>query len=152
MDLPPFLKQAIKEHNTIDMDKLIHSHLHWLAGLQGTTAPPSVHRAFCKLDEVPKNWRLAATSIPNAMEHDTFTHTYNLEIDYGLLYFPWWTAGRHHFPITLHTPVMLAPMLALQPILNEYPLGRILGFGGFEMTIPNVEIAINEWRLQYEPR
>ncbi len=149
MKLPPILKQAINEHNKIDMDKLIHSHLEWLAELQGTTAPPSMHRAFCKLDEVPKNWRLAANSIPNAMASDIFVHTYHLEFDYGLLYFPWWAKSRQHFPIRLSTAVMLAPMLALQPILSKYTLGRILGFGGFEMTIPNVEVAINEWQSNY---
>lgn len=149
MDMSDILKQAIKERITIDMDRLIHSHLQWLAELNGTTAPPSVHRAFCKLDEVPKNWRLAATSIPNVMEHNTFTHTYHLEFDYGLLYFPWWAESRQHFPIRLSTPVMLAPLLALKLVINKYPLERILSFGGFEMTIPNVEVAINAWQLNY---
>ena len=152
MKLPPILKQAINEHNKIDMDRLIHSHLEWLAEHAGTTTPPSVHRAFCKLDEVPKQWRLAAMTIPNAMASDIFVHTYHLEFDYGMISFPWWTDDRPHFPIKLSTPTTLAPLLALKPVINEYPLERILGFGGFEMTIPNVEVAITAWRLQYEPR
>jgi hypothetical protein len=151
MKLPPILKQAINEHNKIDMDRLIHSHLEWLAEHAGTTTPPSVHRAFCKLDEVPKQWRLAAMTIPNAMASDIFVHTYHLEFDYGLLYFPWW-AERQHFPIKLSTPTMLAPLLALKPVINEYTLERILGFGGFDLTIPNVEVAITAWRLQYATR